>query len=68
MKVEKINVTYGRTINLGNYESCRIEAGAEILLDAKESAKDMYAAAFLEVKEVVTERVKEMREKVKLKK
>ena len=33
VKVTKITVSYGRTINLGNYESLRLEYGMECDVD-----------------------------------
>ena len=33
MKITKVSVSYGRTINMGNYESLRLEYSAEVELD-----------------------------------
>lgn len=33
MKIDKIKVSIGRTINLGNYESAKVEVGMEAEID-----------------------------------
>lgn len=53
----KIGVSYGKTVNLGNYESLRVDATLEI--DVPESeVSSAYDLAWIEVKEQVNSQVK----------
>lgn len=42
MKIERVKLMIGKTINLGNYESARVDVGGEILLEAT-SPQEAYA-------------------------
>lgn len=57
MKLE-INVSYGRTINLGNYESTRIQASiTEVIEDKdKRSYEEIFADLFDECEAFVLEK------------
>ena len=57
MKITKIKVSIGRTINLGNYESARIDIGAEADIKDEDFNKDLtmlHNALVLELKGKVT--------------
>lgn len=41
MKTTRIAITLGRTLNLGNYNSCRAEYTEEVELDEEESSPDI---------------------------
>lgn len=64
-KVKEVSVNYARAINLGNYESMRIEQGEIITLDAKDEASKVRAEHFAKVKADVTALVKDVKEKQK---
>ena len=53
MKVNKINVNYGFTINLGNYSSKRIDAGVEIYLDDEDDVGKTFGNAWFIVKDQI---------------
>jgi len=50
MKITQLSVTVGRTINLGNYNSLKIEQGVTVDLEDGDSIEDARAAAFDEIK------------------
>jgi hypothetical protein len=52
MKVTKIKVSIGRTINLGNYESARIDIGAEADIGDEDFHVDLELLHRLLVKEL----------------
>ena len=62
-KVKEISVLYSRTVNLGNYESLRIELGEVVALDAKDKAEKVRAEAFAAVKKEVGAIVRAVKEK-----
>lgn len=45
-KVKEITVEAAITLNLGNYQSARVSAGATLELQEGEKAKDVYDQAF----------------------
>jgi hypothetical protein len=52
----KINLTIGRTVNLGNYESLRVDVGAEIREDDSFSLKESIESGIENMyKELVTQ-------------
>ena len=46
MQVRRINVKTGLTINLGNYESARVDVGAEAELSQDENIREGYAELY----------------------
>lgn len=56
MKPTKISVSYGRTINTGNFNSVRLDASIEVELEPGDSASDAYDKAFATVKTQVAVR------------
>ena len=62
-KVKEISVLYSRTVNLGNFESLRIELGEVVALDAKDKADTVRAEAFAAVKKEVGSIVRAVKEK-----
>jgi hypothetical protein len=61
MRVSQITITKGLTVNLGNYNSAKIEVGLVADLDPGEHEGEIYAA----VDEQVTEWLKESSKTVK---
>jgi hypothetical protein len=57
---DRISVSYGRTINMGAYESTRIDASFETSVDT--ANKDDLESAFYFVKTFVEQKEKEIRE------
>lgn len=53
MKINNIKVNYGRTINLGNYESCRLDIELSATLEPKDDpemvADELRAQAKLQI-------------------
>lgn len=62
-KVKEISVNYSRTVNLGNFESVKIDAGEVVTLDAKDNAETVRAKAFAGVKDFVSAHVRAIKEK-----
>ena len=62
-KVKEISVLYSRTVNLGNFESLRIELGEVVALDAKDKAASVRAETFAAVKIEVGAIVRGIKEK-----
>lgn len=56
MRITQLHVTVGRTINLGNYNSLKIEQGVTVDLEDGDSIEDARAAAFDEIKHGLIER------------
>jgi len=50
MKVTKITVNVGQVFNLGNYQSARVEAGAEATIEEGEEVKTGYEKLYMEAK------------------
>jgi hypothetical protein len=50
MKPSKISVSYGRTINTGNFNSVRLDASIEVELEDGDTATAAYDKAFEIVK------------------
>ena len=53
----KISVNYSRTVNLGNYESLKVEAGMEDVLIEDESWTEKYRKMWLIVEDEVRREV-----------
>ena len=62
-KVKEISVLYSRTVNLGNFESLKIELGEVVALGAKDKAETARAEAFATVKKEVGAIVRAVKEK-----
>lgn len=41
MKIEKVKVAYGRTVNLGNFESMRVDVEFQATIDAGETPENV---------------------------
>jgi len=46
MKVERIKASTGLTLNLGNYESARVDVGAEAVLEEGDDIRSSYQMLF----------------------
>lgn len=62
-KTKEISVLYSRTVNLGNFESLRIELGEVVALDAKDKAETVRAESYAAVKKEVSAIVRGIKEK-----
>ena len=65
MKIEKITASYGMTINIGNYESIRIDAGATADPQG-EALEYVYERVWKTIKEELDPKIKAIREKYKV--
>lgn len=69
MERDKIIVSFGKTINMGNYESTRIDIGIEISLENRDRVDhknlDRY---YLLIKNYVEEKEEEIKEEQKIQK
>ena len=61
-RAKELTVTASFTRNLGNYNSCRFEAGVTMSLDNDDKIEDVYAKAWDIVGEEVSKQVKAMTE------
>lgn len=57
MQIEKVNVHLGETINLGNYESSRVDIMMEARIDEGEDADEVYRRLYEKVRTLVDEEV-----------
>ncbi len=64
MKNTRIEVTIARTINLGDYESMRVQAGLSFDIGSNINLKDEYKNAWYEVENEVESKSKELEEKL----
>lgn len=64
-KNERISVSFGKTINNGNYESTRIDFSFARDLDIGEDKKKALLEEFLTLQIMVEETIKEMAKKTK---
>ena len=55
MKISQITITASRTINLGNYESLRVEGSATINIEEDKTCEQARALAIAEVKQQMQE-------------
>jgi hypothetical protein len=65
MKTKETTVHYARTLNLGNYESLRVEFGETVTLDAKEKIETVRAELFKKIKGEVSEIIRGVKGKTK---
>lgn len=63
MKTKSISVLVSRTINLGNFESLRLEAGSIIELEEGDDAAEASARALVEVRGSLREQLAALRPK-----
>ena len=54
----RISLSLGRTVNCGNFESVRVDAGIEQDLEKGESIQHAYAVAWAEIHRQVEKRAK----------
>jgi hypothetical protein len=64
MKIKTVSVNYSLTYNLGNYNSIKVEAGAEAELEKGETKEEIYDRLFEDLKTQVTQKVTEVKEHV----
>lgn len=57
-KVKSITASYGKTINLGNYNNMRLEAEIEVELEEGDNAEEVFKGAFGRVYKEVELRAK----------
>ena len=62
-KVKEISVNYSRTVNLGNFESVKIDIGEVVTVGPKDDAETVCAEAFARVKKEVSAHVRAIKEK-----
>lgn len=60
-KAKSITVSLGLTLNLGNYESARFDAGIELELEPKDKAETVYAQAWKALEKQVEIKAREIR-------
>jgi len=65
MIVKRISVEVSRTVNLGNYESIRFQAGLEADLQEGEDLDSAFGDAWLKVLEEVIDKVETIAEDLK---
>tara|TARA_B110000503_G_C7090963_1_gene389403 strand:- start:687 stop:893 length:207 start_codon:yes stop_codon:yes gene_type:complete len=61
----KVNVTLGYTLNLGNFQSLRIDLGVEDSEREGENVSDAFNRVYAFVEEKLTEKVKEASAEIK---
>ena len=62
-KVKEISVNYSRTVNLGNFESAKVDIGEVVTVGAKEDPIKVREVAFSEIKAAVAAHVRAIKEK-----
>ena len=67
MKTTSISYSRGRTLNLGDFESIRIDMGAEAYLDEGETLQEGMETLRLQVNKMVLEEVKVIRKRLEQK-
>jgi len=55
MKLSQFSIGFSRTVNLGNYESCKVEAHVTIDVGEQDSMMETYDAAQLELRQLLEE-------------
>ena len=63
MKVKEISISYSRTVNVGNFESVKIDFGEVVTLGAKDDTEKVRAERFAAVKKEVGAVVRAIKEK-----
>lgn len=63
MKIKEISVNFKFTKNLGNYESCTMEAGMVVDLEDTEGAKEIFDGMWKDVKDQVRSQIQQVVEK-----
>jgi hypothetical protein len=64
-KVTEVGVTLGMTLNIGNFESMRIDAECKMMLEPEDTPESAYSAAWAHVQNQIREHAKVIREKQK---
>lgn len=57
MKIKQITVTLGRTLNLGNYESARMDVGVTVDLDPDDNPSEVFEATYKTAKEKLNSKI-----------
>ena len=57
MKVKQIRVAIARTVNMGNYETLRVDADATADLESNEDFKEAFDQLFKDVRKQVRKRI-----------
>jgi len=60
MKIEKIIVSAGFTVNMGNYESARFDAGTEATLEENDNLQESFDELFRMCRDQVKEQVRDV--------
>ena len=63
-KVKEISVNYSRTINLGNFESAKVDIGETVTVGPKEDPIQVRDVTYASVKAAVAAHVRAIKEKV----
>ena len=64
--VTEVSIEYGRTVNLGNYESERLQVGLTSTVDDGDDAQDVICDLAGQAKEIVQGRLREAAEQRRL--
>jgi len=67
MKTREVRVSYGITVNLGSYESGRVEAGIVADLEPGETEEQAFSKAFKKCLSQVVDRMEELADLAKRK-
>lgn len=59
MKVTQVEVNYGRTVNMGNYESLRLDYTIRVVLDEGETARTQQRKMRIALREAVDKAIKD---------
>ena len=63
MTIKEIDTTVCLTINLGNYESAKIQSGMKVSICEDENYKEVFKSMWIKCKEEVKEQAKIIKEK-----
>ena len=58
MKTKEISVSFGRTVNMGNYQALRVDVGATVTLEEGESESACFAQLWAAAEKEVAEEIK----------
>lgn len=65
MKLEKVSLKVGLTINTGNYESARVDVGGEVRLEGDDSYKEAFQKLAKICEDEMNEHITGVREQIR---
>jgi len=65
MSIDKVKISIGKTINIGNYESYRVDIGVEASISPSETFNCVYGECLTEVYTKLRENIKFIENKYK---